>query len=314
MSSTLVTNPEPLTLLTTPAVEMVYDREEILREREIGNLARCRVDRYIAKVLPPGSVLRVEPATYGTVRVLDCAYRPFSRKELFALEDLVEAAPPGTPDAWTRPAPPPPEEIRRRLLAREGTRYLFGGSTREGSPRQAAVLVGRGLFPESDRDDPDLGRILSSSGLDCSGLFNHATDYAFFGDSKDVYRAWSRGLATFEPGTGDDPESLAAGLQPLDVILYRGHMMVALGGGRLIQAVGDGPNAQSFAIETGYPGPAWEKYDRVVIDDAVPILRALILRQGRRRSSTWRLDDRHFMVVRRPPPLRRLGEDRGWRK
>ena len=25
-----------------------------------------------------------------------------------SLEDLVEAAPPGTPDAWTRPAPPPP--------------------------------------------------------------------------------------------------------------------------------------------------------------------------------------------------------------
>ncbi len=291
-----VTNPEPLTLFTKAELVTVYDRDEILRERQLGNPPRGRVDDWIAKVLPAGSDLLVKPALHGMVEVVDSAYRPFYRKELYALEEVVE--PVGAPrEKAASPPLPPVEKAIETLLGMEGTPYLYGGSAPSGSDLQAEALIARGLMRREDLDDRDLAMIMRSAGIDCSGLFNLATDYAFFGDSRHVYEAFGAATRNLEGPAATQPAAMAAALRPLDLIVYRGHVIVALGDGRVIQAVGDGTNATTFSLETGFDGEPSEKYDRVVIDDAEPILRALLHRQGRTFSHRWRFDDAHFMVV-----------------
>jgi cell wall-associated NlpC family hydrolase len=292
-----VTNPEPLTLLTQRSLVRVYDREEILRQRATGNLPRTRVDQYIAKVLPADSVLAVEDTGEpDVVRVVDCEYRPYFTKDLFALSRLV------APASWPPPFPPrdapDPRDVLGRLESLTGTPYLFGGSAPSGSARQGEELLRLGLFLQEDRDDSDLHQLMVSSGIDCSGLLNHTTDYYFFGDSVDVYRRFQEGLMSFPDETANDPEALAVALRPLDLIVFRRHVIIVLENARVIQAVGDGLNAVTFSQETGHRSDPLEKYNRVVIDDAVPILRALLHRQGRRFSPTWRFDEAHLMVVR----------------
>jgi len=291
-----VMNPEPLTLFTKAELVTVYDRGEILRERKLGNPPRGRVDGWIAKVLPPGSHLEVRPAPHGMVEVVDSAYRPFYKKELYALEEAVRVIP--GPPAGTRAASAPPmQNVIDALLSLEGTPYLYGGSAPSGSDIQAEALIARGLMRREDLEDPDLAMIMRSAGIDCSGLFNLATDYAFFGDSCHVYEAFGSAARVIEDDEASNAATMAKALRPLDLIVYRGHVIVALGDGRVIQAVGDGINATTFSLETGFPGHPDEKYDRVVIDEAEPILRALLHRQGRRFSSRWRFDESHFMVV-----------------
>jgi hypothetical protein len=294
MTSQIALAGEPLTLFTVADVSALYDRAALHADLAATRLPRQRVDRRIAKVLPAGSVLRVDDVTRDVVRVVDCAYRPFFEKELFALNCGLEPAPFGS--TWERPAIPPSERILERLLAFEGVRYLFGGSAPEGSDRQMRWLVESERLLPDDLAQPDLRRLARSAGIDCSGLFNAATEYAFFGDTKDVYSRFARSLVRL-PGAVD-ARMLADALEPLDIVLFRGHMLLALGGGRVIQAVGDGVNATTFAAETGHGGPPFTKYDRVVIDSAEPIFNALLQRQGRRFSADWRMDDAHFMIVR----------------
>lgn len=298
MTEYAASHAEPLTLYTTDHLGMVYDRDVLLREHRLGNLARLRVDRHIAKVLPAGSVIHVEPARDGMVRVVASAYRPFYRKDLFALGELIRPcrrAPVEPP-----PSLPAPEQVLATLRSLAGTPYLYGGSAVHGSASQARALIARGLLRESDRRVEEFARLLTSRGLDCSGLFNVATAYAFFGDSRDLYHLFDERLRHPGAEVADDPAALAERLRPLDIILFRGHLAVSLGAGQVIQAVGDGINASTFALETGFTGAPMAKYNRVVIDDAAAILRALMVRQGRRLATRWCLDDRHFMLVGYP--------------
>lgn len=285
---------EPLTLYTTGDIAALYDRDALLRDLAASLLPRQRVDRHIAKVLPAGSVLRVEPITHQVARVVDCAYRPYFQKDLFAWVDALEPAPADA--ASTRPKIPRKERVLERLLQFEGVRYLFGGSAPEGSDLQARRIVESKLLEAEDLAIPELFRLARSAGIDCSGLFNAATEYAFFGDTKDVYARFARGLVRL-PGA-PSARDLVAALEPLDIVIFRGHMLLCIGEGRVIQAVGDGVNATTFAAETGHVGAPFLKYDRVVIDPVEPIFGALLGRQGRRYSADWRLDDSHFMIVR----------------
>lgn len=285
---------EPLTLFTVKNPAALFDRDALIRDRAEGKLPRQRVDRFIAKVLPRGSMLRVEDLGAGVVRVLDCAYRPYFEKELFAWDVALETIDPES--SWGRPPIPPAPRVLERLLGFEGVRYLFGGSAPEGSDAQMRRVVESGGLEPEDLADPDLRRLARSAGIDCSGLFNAATEYAFFGDTKDVYARFARGLVVMPARSG--PSDLARALEPLDIVIFRGHMMLAIGDGRVIQAVGDGVNASTFAAATGHRGPPYSKYDRVVIDAAEPIFDALVHAQSRRCSPEWRLDDAHFMIVR----------------
>lgn len=294
MASLPVRTSEPLTLFTSPDLGRIYDRVAMLDDLAHGRLPRQRADRFIAKVLPAGSELVVEPHDDRLCHVVDCAYRPFYRKELYALAELLT---PIEHNAVPRHHDPPPDEqVLAALRAQVGTPYLFGGSAPRGSEAQANALVRAGLFEIDDLGSTQLLQIARSAGIDCSGLFNLATQYSFFGDSKDVYQRFAHGLVPLpESATA---QQVAAVLEPLDIVIFRGHMLIALGDGNVIQAVGDGRNAETFSQATGHPGPPFEKYNRVVIDEAEPILTALLELQGRRCSPDWHLDDEHVMVVR----------------
>jgi hypothetical protein len=285
---------EPFTLYTTTDPLALYDRARLLRDVADGRPPRLHVDRAIAKVLPAGSRFTVADESGDVVRIVDCEYRPYFEKELYGLRALLGDADSSPPPPRPRPSPAAMVESLRAL---EGTRYLFGGSAPQGSAAQAKLLLERGRFAPADFEHPDLLRLARSSGIDCSGLLNVATAYGFFGDSKDVYARFRDGLLAID-GSPQDAKTLAAALEPLDVVLFVGHLLIGLGGGKVIQAVGDGRNAGDFARATGFAGRPLEKYDRVVIDDAEPILEALLVLQGRRYSPEWRFDDTHFLIVR----------------
>ncbi len=296
MTSETCLSREPVTLFTTRDLPRVYDRAAMLLDRAAGRLLRQRVDRNIAKVLPAGSVLRADfRGDDGMAQVTDCAYHPYFRKDLFAIASTLEPLPTGSDPTWSRPSVPPDARVLERMLALVGVPYLFGGSAPEGSDSQERAVLERGLLELTDMQDGEMRRVARSSGIDCSGLFNVATEYSFFGDTKDVYARFQRGLLRLEgrPSAAD----LADALEPLDIVIFEGHMLLGLGDGRVIQAVGDGKNAESFSKATGHVGPPFHKYNRVVVDAAEPIFEALLEIQGRAYSPDWRLDDAHFMVV-----------------
>jgi cell wall-associated NlpC family hydrolase len=122
---------------------------------------------------------------------------------------------------------PPPETIISRLTSAVGTRYLWGSNLRQGIP---ALLS---LYP------PASGRQLDShtreswtlQGLDCSGLLYEATA----GWTPRNTSALVRYGSPVEIA-GLDANGIVQKVQPLDLIVWKGHVMIILDRERLIES------------------------------------------------------------------------------
>ncbi len=140
--------------------------------------------------------------------------------------DLRHSAPPPR-----RPSLPPRDEIVAALRAAVGNPYVWGGNAPDGVPELADrsfTVVGAG-----DRGRPAL------AGLDCSGLLYHAT-----GGSTPRNTAQ---LLTYGSGVaiaGKPPAEITTMLQPLDLIVWNGHVIIVL----------DRRTAIESRLECGKPG------------------------------------------------------------
>ena len=278
MSSATFTNPEPLVLFDRERPQEIFDRDGFFELRAKGTLGRKALDTRIHKVLPAWSRFKVantsQPSNH-LVRVEETDYSPFCDHPLHVLPDLVIKA------TFDHPRHSPARSIDvgmalNRLRSAVDVPYLWGGTSLKGSPRQAEWLVERGFFSASDLEDRELGALVYGRGFDCSGLFNWATEYAFFGDVRHLHGLYDRVQVHSLTVNG-----AVAALQPLDLIVYPGHVIIALGDGEVIQAVGEGENAEAFAQSTGWSGLPLDKYDRVVIDRADDIFGGLLEVQER---------------------------------
>lgn len=272
---------EPLTLWRRHDLMEFLHGGTLRSEIESGRLARLRVDPHIAKVLPSDRRVTVQPHDDVVVRVVTSAYHRYAIEPLFALDAVLEPFRGHCEPGAGRP--PKRADVLARLLELLGTPYLFGGTSERGSPRQRQVLVELGAFEERDLDHPELDRIARAHGIDCSGLLNAATEGFFIGDSRDTVHLGP----VLDLREGTPPDEVARMLEPLDVIVWQGHMVIAMGDGRIIQSVGDGKNAQAFFAECGGADSAWRRYNRVAIDDDRAILNALQHRLGLTASAHW---------------------------
>ncbi len=132
----------------------------------------------------------------------------------------------------TDEAPPPRarklpsrDEIIARLLAARGSRYVWGGNVRAGVP---AMLD---LFPPAGKLSGETERRWLLRGLDCSGLLYEATD-GVTPRNTSALTSYGRGV----PIAGLTAEEIRQRLEPLDLIVWKGHVIIVLDRERTIES------------------------------------------------------------------------------
>lgn len=130
-----------------------------------------------------------------------------------------------------RPQLPPREEVLSALRGAVGTPYVWGGNVQGGVPELAE------LFYNGYRGD-DVKR-LTLAGLDCSGLLYQATGGWTPRNSSRLI-SFGRGVAI----SGKQAPEIAALLQPLDLLVWNGHVIIVL----------DRQSAIESRLQCGKPG------------------------------------------------------------
>ncbi len=114
-----------------------------------------------------------------------------------------------------KPVLPPFEKIVAALRGAVGNSYVWGGNVPDGVPVLAAWFY-KGI------GDDDKGR-LTLAGLDCSGLLYNATG-GWTPRNTSRLISFGQGVAI----AGKQAEEIAALLQPLDLIVWNGHVIIVL--------------------------------------------------------------------------------------
>lgn len=175
------------------------------------------------------------------------------------------------------PAPPvrplpEREAIISALRSSLGSPYVWGGNVRQGVP-ELLRLYYRGSFSPADE------KRLTLAGLDCSGLLYAATNGRTPRNSSHLVQ-FGRGLAV----AGRGERELAQLLEPLDLIVWNGHVIIVLDRETVIES----------RLECGRPGQGG-----VVI---TPLRRRLTeIMASRRPLDSWPVGSRQRdgFVVRR---------------
>jgi hypothetical protein len=121
---------------------------------------------------------------------------------------------------------PSREQIIERLLAAQGAPYVWGGNLTRGVPQMLLFYP-----PATPLRDRDLMAHWLMAGVDCSGLLYAATD-GFTPRN-------TTGLLTYGqsvPIAGLSVDEIIARVQPLDLIVWKGHVMIILDQERVIES------------------------------------------------------------------------------
>jgi cell wall-associated NlpC family hydrolase len=184
----------------------------------------CGQLRAVEFVALPGTVFTIEEkiaAKSGMVyRVTSADYPYPSANGLFVDARSVRLEP-------QRPAErarslPAREQILANMEQRVGTRYVWGGNVAAG----AAALTD--WYPPSGTVDRGLWQL---AGLDCSGLLYEATN-GFTPRNTSALVTYGAAVKI----AGKSAREIAAELLPLDLIVWPGHVLIVLDGGRLIES------------------------------------------------------------------------------
>jgi cell wall-associated NlpC family hydrolase len=121
---------------------------------------------------------------------------------------------------------PAREKVIENLLAAKGSRYIWGGNYREGITQ---LLT---FYPPATGSLPaitlDFWRL---RGVDCSGLLYEATG-GYTPRNTSSLISYGRPV----PIAGLDAERIASRVEPLDLIVWSGHVMIILDRGRVIES------------------------------------------------------------------------------
>lgn len=163
------------------------------------------------------------------------------------------------------------ETIVSKLRLSVGSHYVWGGNVLEGLPEL------RSWFYKNIKDY-DAER-LTLAGLDCSGLLYHATDGWTPRNTSQLIR-FGRGVVV----EGKQAKEIAELLQPLDLLVWNGHVIIVL----------DPQTTIESRLECGKPGNGG------VVTASLSKRIAQIMRT-RRPVNTWTGDMKHndIFIVRR---------------
>lgn len=194
---------------------------------------RCGQVRELEYIALPGSVFKIlkkqRSGTADIYQVETDEYVAPPNVRLYVdgrFLKLQQASPPPR-----RPPLPPREEIVSSLRASVGSPYVWGGNAPDG-------VSGLAEWFFKDIGADDRGR-LTLSGLDCSGLLYHATG-GWTPRNTTQLLTYGRGVAI----AGKPSAEILAILQPLDLIVWNGHVIIVL----------DRQTAIESRLECGKPG------------------------------------------------------------
>ncbi|UFS71551.1 NlpC/P60 family protein [Geomonas sp. RF6] len=199
----------PVPVLNTPDFATVFGGSV--------ELDPCRGVRPIEFVALTGTLFRVEgEETTGGVRVyrVTTSDYPYPTSTGYYVDARFVA--PVEEGHSERPRRLPPlSEVQRALLAPLGKPYVWGGNVKDGVP-----LLAR-YYPKGD----------PLAGVDCSGLLYEATGgYT----PRNTSALTSYGSAV--PAAGLSADELARRLRPLDLLVWKGHVMIVLDRETLIES------------------------------------------------------------------------------
>lgn len=210
----------PVPVLNTPDIAHAFSGDQ-------GGpiLDRCGQMRSMEFVALPGTAFRIEGAVPGgkALRVTTDDYPYPSASGYYVDTRLVR--PLETPQQQRKPALPGREKILAALTAAEGAPYVWGGNVRHGIADLAT------LYPTDKKLSSEQLQRKILAGVDCSGLLYEATG----GWTPRNTSALTR-FGTGVPAAGLTAEELAWRLRPLDLIVWQGHVIIVIDGGRVIES------------------------------------------------------------------------------
>jgi hypothetical protein len=136
-----------------------------------------------------------------------------------------------TAPAPRRPQLPPREEVLSALRGGVGSPYVWGGNVQGGVPELAELFYNGIKGGDAKR--------LTLAGLDCSGLLYQATG-GWTPRNSSLLITFGQGVAV----SGKQALEIAALLQPLDLIVWNGHVIIVL----------DRQSAIESRLQCGKPG------------------------------------------------------------
>ena len=192
-------------------------------------LDRCGQLRALEFVALPGTPFTIEETLSGeggTVYRVTTADYPYPNGNGYFVDSrFVRLAAEPTP---ARPRRLPGREtVIARLLAAEGSRYVWGGNRREG----IAELMS--FFPPApgSRLDGESSARWRLAGVDCSGLLYEATD-GFTPRNTRALVDYGEGV----PIAGQGAAAIIRLVEPLDLITWPGHVLIVLDRERVIES------------------------------------------------------------------------------
>ena len=215
----------PTPVLNTPDIAGVFGGTDGKSLR----VDACGQIRALEFVALPGTPFRIEETIRRgnsiVYRVTTDDYPYPARTGYFVdgrFAKTVETAPP----ARTRDLPPLPA-IVNRLLAAQGSAYVWGGNLRSGVPEMLSFFP-----PKKDPPiDQKTGERWQLRGVDCSGLLYEAT-----GGYTPRNTAALVGFGAPIPIAGSSATDIIRRMEPLDLIVWQGHVLIVLDRERVIES------------------------------------------------------------------------------
>ena len=215
----------PAPVLNTPDFSGVFGG----RDGRTLRLDGCGQIRAMEFVALPGTVFRIEetlnsdgPVIY---RVTTDDYPYPTTKGYFIDSRFVRTS--AVPLLPRQRNLPPRQKVIDNLLAARGSRYVWGGNVRLGVPRQLSFYPPASGLPLSPATE-DLWQL---RGVDCSGLLYEATGgYT----PRNTSALVTYGAAV--PIQGLDTAQIIRRVEPLDLIVWQGHVMIILDHERVIES------------------------------------------------------------------------------
>jgi cell wall-associated NlpC family hydrolase len=215
----------PVPVLNTPDFRSVFG----CKDGKTLALDSCGQPRALEFIALPGTAFLIEDVIKNfpipVYRVTSDDYPYPSKTGYYVDSRLVRTV--SIPPAPRPRSLPSPDTIISRLTSAVGTRYLWGSNLRQGIP---ALLS---LYPPASGQQIDNSTRESWTlrGLDCSGLLYEATDGW---TPRNTSALVSYGSPVEIAGL--DANGIVQKVQPLDLIVWKGHVMIILDRERLIES------------------------------------------------------------------------------
>jgi len=187
---------------------LLFDKNHLLRPLEM--IALCgTIFRIISK--RENNILEVTTKNYPSSYPLFIDSRFGVEVESVLERDIVQL--------------PSPDLIFKRLKKAEGLPYVWGGNYGEGIPEMLAYYPPKKSLSSLEKTH------WTFHGVDCSGLLYEATNGTTPRNTQDLI-PFGMGV-TIE---GLSNEEIAAKMQPLDIVVWRGHMFIILDKDNVIES------------------------------------------------------------------------------